>query len=92
MKNQIEKFLKEKFDDNVKFVEERYWLDSQGGSDTGYSGSDIEEGVDGKKYLKNSSSELTKNYIFSFEQEDGSWQEQGFVDLDDAESYVKNLD
>lgn len=92
MKNQIEKFLKEKFGDNVHFVEERYWSETQYGSDSGYHGSDVEEGIDGNKYLKNSRAQLRLNYIFSFEQEDGSWKEHGFVNLDDAQSFFENQD
>jgi len=47
MKNEIEKFLKEKFGDNVCFVEERYWSESQAGSDIGYRGNDLEKGLEG---------------------------------------------
>ena len=91
-KNQIKKFLKEKFGTNVSFVEERFWSETQSGSDTGYHGSDIEDGIDGNKYIKNSNIQLFLNYVFEFEQEDGSWKERGFANLDEAECFVENLD
>ena len=91
MKNKIEKFLKEKFGTRVDFVEERYWSEAQGGSDTGYHRSDVEDGIDGNKYIKNSSTQLYLNYVFAFEQEDGSWKEHGFTSLDDAEACCQHL-
>lgn len=92
MKNQIEKILKEKFGESVSFVEKRFWNECQGGSDTGYNESEVYESNQGlyTGRLFVGKTEVYENYVFAFEQEDGSWKEHGFCNEQDAECFLED--